>query len=133
MHYIYHIPEQQKIGCTINPHKRVRIQRKWKGHYEVLEQYEDPQIAGDREWELQDQHGYERDRNHYTTILANASRGGFPDPGSGGRSRRSLTMEDAIKIRQLKVNGHSYRAIAKEYSISHGSIINIVKGRTYRT
>ena len=44
-------------------------QHGWTGSYQILEEHDDPQIAGDREWELQDQYGYKRDDCHYTHVI----------------------------------------------------------------
>ena len=68
MHYIYHIPERRKIGVTTNLARRMN-EHKWTEAYIILEQHEDAKVAGDREWELQDQHGYPRDNRHYTFWL----------------------------------------------------------------
>ena len=69
MYYIYHIPGV-KIGCSKNPKKRIRAQ----GYtdYEILEQHDDPQIAGDREIELQLEYGYGRDAVHYMKSIQNS-------------------------------------------------------------
>ena len=70
IYYIYHIPERQKIGVSIDVKRRMR-QHGWNGSYEILEQHEDPQVAGDRELELQQQYGYKVDLLHYTQTMEN--------------------------------------------------------------
>ena len=62
IYYIYHI-EGVKIGCTIEPKERVRVQ----GYnvYTILEEHNDIYIASDREIELQKQYGYPIDNVPY--------------------------------------------------------------------
>ena len=73
MHYIYHIPERRKIGVTTNLARRMN-EHKWTEAYIILEQHEDAKVAGDREWELQDEHGYPRDKVHYMISRQNRRR-----------------------------------------------------------
>lgn len=63
MYYIYHIPGN-KIGCSINPKLRVKLQK--HSNYEILEQYEDINIASKREIELQKEFGYKVDTVPYS-------------------------------------------------------------------
>ena len=58
MYSIYHI-EGKKIGCSVNPKKRVNDQG--YSEYEILETYSDIQIASKREIELQNEYGYNED------------------------------------------------------------------------
>ena len=61
-YYIYHI-EGVKIGCTINPNKRIRLQGYTK--YTILEIHTDINIASIRERELQKEYGYKVDSSDY--------------------------------------------------------------------
>ena len=98
MHYVYHIPERLKIGVTDNLERRMK-QHKWTGTYQVMEEHLDGWHAGDREWELQDQYGYPRDKFHYMVSVMNAPIAGR----KGGRiSKPTLTFEQ--RSAQAKVN-----------------------------
>ena len=70
MHYIYHIPEKEKIGVSVNVEHRM-LEHGWEGFYEILEQHEDGWLAGDRERELQKEYGYKVDKNHYMVSYTN--------------------------------------------------------------
>lgn len=76
-YYIYHIPGV-KIGCTVNPEHRINQEQGYPD-YEILETYEDPQIAGDRELELQAEYGYRVDTQHYVQSTANRHKWGNPE------------------------------------------------------
>jgi hypothetical protein len=65
--YIYHILGE-KIGATRNLKTRMRHQN--NPNFIILEEHTDPQIAGDREQELQKQYGYRVDRVHYATSVS---------------------------------------------------------------
>ncbi len=67
MYYIYHIPSRQKIGVTDDVNRRMR--HHGRPIYEILETHTDPKIAGDRELELQAEHGYKLDKVHYETLM----------------------------------------------------------------
>jgi hypothetical protein len=60
MYYIYHIPGI-KIGCSVNPKRRVKEQG-YKS-FEILEEHNDNDIelAAKREIELRNQYGYKED------------------------------------------------------------------------
>lgn len=65
-YYIYHIPNV-KIGCSIKPEKRVKLQGYKK--YEILEKHKDIYIASKREKKLQEEYGYKVDNSpYYQTI-----------------------------------------------------------------
>ena len=57
-YFIYHIPGV-KIGCSMNPSKRVKDQ----GYedFEILEVHTDIEVASDREIKLMKEYGYTRD------------------------------------------------------------------------
>jgi hypothetical protein len=65
MYYIYHIPGV-KIGCSINPKERVRIQG--YSNFEILEEYTDKSIAAKREIQLQKKYGYDIDLCKYDAV-----------------------------------------------------------------
>lgn len=65
MYFIYHIPGV-KIGCSINPKRRVRAQ-KYK-EFEILEEHINKNYASIREIELQKQYGYQIDNIKYERI-----------------------------------------------------------------
>jgi hypothetical protein len=58
MYYIYHIPGV-KIGCSMYPKRRVKVQGYTE--FEILEQHIDEDVAAKREIELQKQYGYQKD------------------------------------------------------------------------
>lgn len=64
MYYIYHIPGI-KIGCTINPERRIKLSQGYL-HWEILEEHLDKDIAAERELILQRQYGYPEDNTPYT-------------------------------------------------------------------
>jgi len=136
-------------------------EHKWTGAYEVLEQHEDAQTAGDRERELQDQYGYPRDSRHYLAVirmgekgLANvkyenrvfnnkehqqkASRAGHLvklEKGTYddlGRKKRKLSWSDAEEIRRLCSMGIYQRDVAAQFGISQRSVNCIVNYKTYK-
>ena len=145
MHYVYHIPERNKIGVTTNVTKRMK-EHKWTGAYEVVEQHLDAQTAGDREWELQDQYGYPRDHVHYAELLRIQER----SRSVAARQKRStsltgrirslehrrnssaLNLEQANEIRVLYSNrNHTERSLATMYNVHKTTIHNILKNITY--
>lgn len=63
MYYIYHIPGV-KIGCTVDPKRRVKAQK--FREFEILEEHLNKDVACMREQELQKEYGYAIDRNSYT-------------------------------------------------------------------
>lgn len=66
MYHIYHI-KGVKIGCSKNPKRRVKQQG--YDEFEILEQYEDIEIASQREIELQIQYGYKVDYTTYNKSI----------------------------------------------------------------
>ena len=127
MFYIYHIPTV-KIDCSKQPERRVRAQ----GYtdYEILEQYEDGWLAGDRELELQREYGYPVDTIHYMKVrrFTDAERSGNDQP-----KLRKLTMQQAREIRAKYVPyEYSHRKLAKEYGITPTNVKAILDNRTYR-
>ena len=154
MHYIYHVPGV-KIGCTNNIDRRMSEQG--FSEWEILEQHADPQAAGDREWELQDEYGFPRDTRHYTQILAmgekglanvqyenricfnsdhqkNASMAGhlaklkYGTYNKIGKMKRKLSDD---QVRDIRLKEIPQRAYAKKYNVSQRTITQIQKGITY--
>ena len=68
MYYIYHI-KGIKIGCSINPKKRIQQQGYRNSDWEILEEHLDKTIASNREIELQKQYGYKVDFVKYTKTI----------------------------------------------------------------
>jgi hypothetical protein len=70
MYYIYHI-KKVKIGCSVNPNKRVKAQGYTE--YEILEQHLDIDIASKREIELQNEYGLTEkySKTDYKTFIKN--------------------------------------------------------------
>lgn len=70
MYYIYHI-EGVKIGCSVNPDKRVRAQG--YSEYTILEKHSDIDIASKREIELQNDYGLTEkySKTDYKTFIKN--------------------------------------------------------------
>ena len=115
---IYHIPEKEKIGLTKDLKRRMK-QHEWNGSYEILEVHEDPQIAGDRELELQAEYGYQVDYCHYLVSVSHLP---------VGRPRK-FTKEQVLDIRSRKL---SYKNNAKKYNVTPRTIAQIVKRETYK-
>ena len=67
-YYIYHI-EGVKIGCTVEPNERVKVQG--YNAYLILEEHDDIYIASDREQELQKEYGYQIDKIPYWQSIIN--------------------------------------------------------------
>lgn len=131
MHYIYHIPGV-KIGCTKDIATRMRKQG--FSDWEILEQHVDPQVAGDREWELQDQYGFPRDAVHYTQLLEMSVKGGEASKNhlinlniQYSKERRAYSYEFANHIKNLVDNGKSITALAKELNIPKTSVRRMAK------
>ena len=109
MYYIYHIPGV-KIGCTNDLEKRMRDQgfTEW----EILETHEDGWLAGDREWELQDEYGFERDKSHYMVSVQNrpkwndSTRHIFTkeDHVNGGKAGKGVKKSNTKKLREYASN-----------------------------
>jgi hypothetical protein len=89
-----------KVGVTIDIDARgsvLREDERYDGPLEIIERMtrecDDPeswQIVGDREWELQDQYGYPRDKCHYREArerLSLAGKKGGPIGGPKGGKR----------------------------------------------
>ena len=106
MNYIYHIPERNKIGVSKDLKRRMK-QHRWTGLYEILEQHESDQIAGDREQELQRQYGYPVDRFHYTQSVRSSHLGGVAKkPRPNGSSPAQL---EALKRARNPVEAGKHR------------------------
>ena len=140
---IYHIPGV-KIGCSINPKSRVRVQG-YK-HYEILEEHDDIHIASEREIELQIQYGYGKDNTapyHQTVQMGFSKKGtthnrGIPQQAieaskSSHKERRKLTYEIAKEIRsKYKPRVYGIQKLANEYNVTYTAIYQIIKNITYK-
>ena len=131
IHHIYHIPERRKIGVATNVSNRM-LRHEWTGFYEILECHVDPQIASDRERELQEQYGYEVDKNPYiNTYKMNQEKDMTEYFRRLGISNRSLTIEQVERIKELK-GSLSQAKIAKLIGTSQSTVHRIHANETYR-
>ena len=151
MYYIYHIPGV-KIGVTKDLAKRMADQG--FTDWEILEEHTNGWLAGDRELELQREHGYSVDTCHYMISLQNRLKateaGNTPDKkasksrkllgntnGAGAKGRtndwlRKLSFEDAQEIRAKYIpRKYGYQKIADEYNVSTSLIFAIIANQTY--
>ena len=141
MYYIYHIPGI-KIGCTTNINARMSDQG--FTNWEILEEYNDGWLAGDRELQLQKEYGYPVDRIHYmisckhlSTARPNWSKTG--SQSNRGKRKRQFTYDIAEQIRNEyqgpSINQHdkklSYVDLAKKYNTTKKVIGDIIKYNTY--
>jgi NADH pyrophosphatase NudC (nudix superfamily) len=118
MYYIYHI-KGIKIGCSKEPNRRVKNQGYTE--FEILEQYEDIEIASKREIELQQQYGYKKDNIKYSQTISSPTIEGIKKGGynSGNKERmRDIQKkyahlgglkQGAIQGNINKENGHMSR------------------------
>jgi hypothetical protein len=115
MYYIYHI-EGVKIGCTNNLKRRIKQQ----GYinYEVLESYDDIEIASERERVLSIQYGYGWNSSQHYKKITNAAtkeqkrQGGVVNVLSGhihklgkelGNKRKLSGEWDVIRMKGTKI------------------------------
>ncbi len=91
MYYIYHIPGK-KIGCSKEP--KYRVKQQGYTQFEILEQYEDINIASEREIELQKQYGYKVDNCLYKISKQN---------------RRKWTKTDSDKARVIMIKNGFFK------------------------
>jgi len=104
MYYIYHIPGV-KIGCTLNPKRRVTQQG--YSEFEILEEHVDMQTASERERQLQRKYGYEVDTQ--SKIYSSQ----FSDMGKKGGGKHSKKQLNWRKIRGKQLSnefGHLFAA-----------------------
>ncbi len=95
MYYIYHIPGV-KIGCTKNPNNRIKQQT--HSESEILEIYEDINIASKRERELQKEYGYKVDTCDY---ISATSKMNPLNPAKAGKASASKSWKEN-RDRELK-------------------------------
>lgn len=103
MYYIYHIPGV-KIGCTLNPKRRVREQG--YSEFEILEEHFDMQTASERERQLQRKYQYEVDNKSkiYSSLFSEMGK-----KGGGKHSKKQLEWRKNLHI------------VTKEYKIKYCS------------
>ena len=118
MYYIYHIPGV-KIGCSINPTKRVKSQK--HTHFEILEQWEDKDVASMRERELQEKWGYRVDNISYSGV----------DYTKIGKLHTIPIIATNLKS-GLQKEFHSLTECAKEIGIGVGRITHILSPKYKR-
>ena len=105
MYTIYEIPGV-KIGCTVD--LKTRMRRQGFTEWVVLEEHTDPQIAGDRELELQKQKGYRVDDNHYLHMVGNAHMA-----SAASHSKRTKKQQFQISKKAGSIGGTSTAASPK--------------------
>ena len=138
MHYIYHIPERQKIGVTKDLDRRMK-EHEWNGPYEILEQHDCGWVAGDRERELQKQYGYHVDTIHYMVTTSNKWNNqtryqlNQEDRRRGDVKRRSISQEMANEIRdKYKPRKYSMDKLALEYGCTKTAVYKIIHNITHK-
>ncbi len=119
MYYIYHI-EGVKIGCSIQPEKRVNNQG--YSNYSILESHTNINIAAKREIELQKQYGYVEDTIHTNYVQhlefqkagANACKG-KPNKGASTQIKNKIGIWAMSEEERNKVqkNASKYGGIAQ--------------------
>ena len=131
--YIYHIIGR-KIGVTKKVKRRMREQDAL--NYEILETHNDIYEVSYREQELQRQYGYPVDQElYYVTVNKLNKRrnvgGSISRPPKHQINKRLLTKDQVLDIRhQYKVLNNS-APIAKQYNLTSGAILKIVRYETY--
>jgi hypothetical protein len=96
MYYIYHIPGV-KIGCTLNPKRRVHQQGYYE--FEILEEHYDIEEASIRERELQRKYNYEVDCKSkiYSSKFSDMGK-----KGGGKHSKKQLEWRKNVYILRKK-------------------------------
>jgi hypothetical protein len=79
-YYLYHIPNV-KIGCSINPERRVKSQGFTQ--YEILGEYENVEEASIAEIEHQKRFGYNVDNTKYSQTTNSPTKDGLIKAGEG--------------------------------------------------
>lgn len=96
---IYHI-EGVKIGCSINPQKRVKKQG--YDNFTILEEYNDINIASQREIELQKKYGYTLDCTPYNNTVCAPTIEGVKKGGESNNLKKwQLDNPEEYKKNQL--------------------------------
>ena len=135
MYYIYHIPGI-KIGCSVNPKKRVKNQ----GYinYEVLEEHTDLIYATKRELELQKKYGYRVDTVLYSTTIKMSSKGGKIGGKIGGQKTKELglgamSFESRSKVGKIRGKKNVESGHLKTISIMGGQVAGKINANKERT
>jgi hypothetical protein len=117
-YYIYHIAGV-KIGCTINPKKRVREQS--FDSYSILEEHTDVYIASDREQELQKQYGYPVDIIPYWKTIKMPT---FKSRSKGGKisGKKNVESGHLASIRTFESRSKGGKIGGKHHSPNGGKI-----------
>lgn len=117
MYYIYHIPGI-KIGCSINPKRRVKAQG--YSTFEIIEEYIDMETASKREIELQIKFGYKVDKGsriYSEPFFSNMGiKGGSKQTqkqkiASSNNAKKSKTRFDSKLQTELGKRGHAAQNI----------------------
>tara|TARA_R110000772_G_C13029996_1_gene411597 strand:- start:31 stop:576 length:546 start_codon:yes stop_codon:yes gene_type:complete len=86
MYYIYHIPNV-KIGCSTNPHSRVKDQG--YSDYDILEEHTCIDTVSKRELELQKEYGYKVDSKLYSDVVKMPTKESCSKGGKLGGNKHS--------------------------------------------
>ena len=106
MYYIYHIIGK-KIGCSKNPN--YRIKRQGYTEFEILEQYENIDIASKRELELQEQYGYKIDNTLYKQTTSSPTLEGIKKGGYNGGKISGKKQRDNGTLKNFQIAGGKSR------------------------
>lgn len=128
MYYIYHIAGV-KIGCSKNP--KARVKKQGYTEYSILEQYEDIDIASNREIELQKEYGYKIDCTLYSQTISSPTKEGTKKGGQNGALRKwQLENPELYKETQKKsayLGGKAIGSIQGKINKENGHISNLGK------
>lgn len=124
MYYIYHIPGI-KIGVSMELERRLRNQG--YSNYEILEVHTDPQIAGDREQELQRQYGYTVDKLHYVKVLEMNSKPKDTSNIGGGRYGINLKKDAVVKGGMITGDKNAKRIVTCPHCNKTASYMGMIR------
>lgn len=128
MYYIYHIIGK-KIGCSKNPERRVKQQGYTQ--FEILEQYEDINIASERELELQKQYGYKVDNTFYKQTISSPTLEGIKKGGQKAGKINGTKLRDEGKLKNFQIAGGKSRGpIQGKINKENGHMSNLGKQMT---
>ena len=126
-YYIYHVINI-KIGCTNNVTRRLSEQGYLNHDYEILEEYDDINIASVREKELQIQYGYRIDGPDYAS-LAKSRKISIENGAVSrlGKKQGKINAENGHLSRIGKIGGKKVGTMFKESGRWHQMAINAGK------
>ena len=128
MYYIYHI-KGIKIGCSKFPKNRVKKQG--YDNFEILEQYENIDIASKREIELQMQYGYIKDCTLYNqTISAPTKEGMIKGGKTAGNKPENIIRFKEIQKKYAHLGGSKQGPIQAKINKENGHMSRLGKKMT---